>query len=63
MALAGKLTRRPEAAFLGGVLDRLTEILPMPSAEKQSCLELMDPIERLRVLRPMLRPIRHERGQ
>lgn len=42
---------------------RLAEILPMPSLEKQSCLELTDPIERLRVLRPMLRPFRHERGQ
>ncbi len=52
--------RYDDAAWVGY---RLTEILPMPSAEKQSCLELMDPIERLRVLRPMLRPFRHERGQ
>lgn len=49
-----------DAAWVGY---RLAEILPMPSAEKQSCLELMDPVERLRILRPMLRPFRHERGQ
>ena len=49
-----------DAAWVGY---RLAEILPMPSAEKQSCLELVDPVERLRVLRPMLRPFRHERGQ
>lgn len=29
MALAGKFTRRPEAAFLGGVLDRLTDMIAM----------------------------------
>jgi len=29
MALAGKFTRRPEAAFLGGVLDRLTDMMAM----------------------------------
>jgi Lon protease-like protein len=52
--------RYDDAAWVGY---RLTEILPMPVAEKQSCLELMDPIERLRVLRPMLRPFRHERSQ
>lgn len=49
-----------DAAWVGY---RLAEILPMPSAEKQSCLELADPVERLRALRPMLRPFRHERGQ
>lgn len=42
---------------------RLTEILPMSAAEKQSCLELTDPVERLRVLRPLLRPFHPERGQ
>jgi Lon protease-like protein len=52
--------RYDDAAWVG---HRLAEILPMPAAEKQSCLELMDPVERLRVLRPMLRPFRHERGQ
>lgn len=49
-----------DAAWVG---HRLAEILPMPSAEKQACLELMDPIERLRLLQPMLRPFRRERGQ
>ncbi|MEZ5562340.1 MAG: LON peptidase substrate-binding domain-containing protein [Gammaproteobacteria bacterium] len=52
--------RYDDAAWVGY---RLAEILPMPVAEKQGCLELMDPIERLRVLRPMLRPFRRERGQ
>jgi Lon protease-like protein len=52
--------RYEDAAWVGY---RLAEILPMPVTEKQSCLELMDPVERLRVLRPMLRPFRHERGQ
>ncbi len=49
-----------DAAWVGY---RLAEILPMPATEKQACLELMDPIERLRVLQPMLRPFRRERGQ
>ena len=59
-ALALRALRAMGAAWVGY---RLAEILPMPSAEKQSCLELADPVERLRVLRPMLRPFRHERGQ
>lgn len=29
MALAGKFTRRPEAAFLGGIVDRLTDMIAM----------------------------------
>jgi len=32
---------------------RLAEILPVPLAHKQHCLELDDPVERLRYLRPM----------
>jgi hypothetical protein len=32
---------------------RLTEILPVPAVHKQHCLELDDPVERLRYLRPM----------
>jgi hypothetical protein len=32
---------------------RLAEILPIPAAHKQHCLELDDPVERLRYLRPM----------
>jgi Lon protease-like protein len=37
---------------------RLAEIVPMSLAEKQHCLELSDPVERLEFLRPMLRPLR-----
>jgi len=44
--------RYDDAAWVGY---RLAEILPMPVAEKQACLELTDPIERLRRLRPLLR--------
>ncbi len=32
---------------------RLAEILPLPAVHKQHCLELDDPVERLRYLRPM----------
>jgi len=32
---------------------RLAEILPIPAGHKQHCLELDDPIERLRFLRPL----------
>lgn len=42
---------------------RLAEILPMPPADKQRCLELDDPVERLQVLRPMLRPFRRQKTQ
>ena len=34
-------------------LGRLAEILPVPAVHKQHCLELDDPVERLRYLRPM----------
>ncbi len=37
----------------GWVAARLAEILPFPAAHKQHCLELDDPIERLRFLRPL----------
>ena len=37
----------------GWVAGRLAEILPLPPAHKQHCLELDDPIERLRYLRPL----------
>lgn len=46
-----------DAAWVGC---RLAEILPMPPADKQRCLELDDPVERLQFLRPMLRPFRRE---
>jgi len=42
---------------------RLAEILPMPGEDKQHCLEVSDPIERLQYLRPMLRAIRRNRTQ
>ncbi len=41
--------RLDDAAWVG---HRLTEILPIPLSEKQSCLELDDPIRRLDVLEP-----------
>jgi hypothetical protein len=45
------IERRPGDA--GWVAGRLAEILPVPGVHKQHCLELDDPVERLRYLRPM----------
>jgi uncharacterized protein len=42
--------RLNDAAWVG---HRLAEILPIPLADKQSCLELDDPIQRLDVLEPL----------
>jgi Lon protease-like protein len=42
--------RLDDAAWISG---RLTEILPVSTVHKQHCLELDDPVERLRYLRPM----------
>ena len=42
--------RLDDAAWVAG---RLTEILPIPPGHKQHCLELDDPLERLRFLRPL----------
>jgi len=42
--------RADDAAWVAG---RLAEILPIPPGHKQHCLELDDPIERLRFLRPL----------
>jgi Lon protease-like protein len=39
-----------DAAWVAG---RLAEILPLSPAHKQHCLELDDPVERLRFLRPL----------
>lgn len=39
---------------------RLAEILPIGLDQKQFCLELSDPIQRLEVLRPLLRAIKSE---
>lgn len=47
----------------GWVGCRFAEILPLPAAEKQRCLELDDPVERLASLRPLLRPLRREKPQ
>ena len=52
--------RYEDAAWVGC---RLAEILPMPPADKQRCLELSDPVELLKFLRPMLRPFRRDRPQ
>jgi uncharacterized protein len=40
-----------DAAWVGY---RLAEILPIPLAQKQFCLELADPIERLEFLAPLV---------
>jgi Lon protease-like protein len=45
------LERHPGDA--GWVSARLAEVLPVPAVHKQHCLELDDPVERLRYLRPM----------
>lgn len=51
------LARHPGDA--GWVSARLAEILPVPAVHKQHCLELDDPVERLRYLRPMFEIGRH----
>jgi Lon protease-like protein len=55
------LERHPDDATWVG--QRLAEILPLPPAEKQACLEAADPLERLRLLKPLLRPVRGVRPQ
>jgi hypothetical protein len=42
--------RLDDAAWVAG---RLGEIVPLPPGHKQHCLELDDPVERLRFLRPL----------
>src|SRR4029079_11861632 len=37
----------------GWVAGRLAEILPLPIVHKQQCLEIDDPVKRLRFLRPL----------
>ena len=59
--LYGELPRRYEDATWVGC--RFAEILPMPLEQKQRCLECNDPIERLDLVRPMLRTIRWETSQ
>jgi hypothetical protein len=46
----GMERRLDDAAWVSA---RLAEILPVPLVHKQHCLELDDPVERLRYLRPM----------
>jgi Lon protease-like protein len=46
----GVTMRLDDAAWVG---HRLAEILPIPAAQKQFCLELADPIERLDFLSPL----------
>ena len=47
---AGLERHLDDAAWVAG---RLAEILPLPAVHKQHCLELDDPLERLRHLRPL----------
>ena len=42
--------RLDDAAWVAG---RLAEIVPLPPGHKQHCLELDDPVERLRFMRPL----------
>jgi Lon protease-like protein len=42
---------------------RFAEILPIDLEQKQRCLEMSDPLERLRYVRPLLRSIRQEQQQ
>ncbi len=49
-----------DATWVG---NRFAEILPVPMDQKQHCLEMNDPIERLRFVQPLLRSIRQETAQ
>lgn len=42
---------------------RFAEILPLETDERQACLEMNDPLERLDYLRPMLRQVREGQMQ
>jgi hypothetical protein len=42
---------------------RFAEILPISQAQKQRCLEMNDPLERLAFMRPLLRSLRQETHQ
>lgn len=61
----GKLYQLVERDYddAGWVGARFAEILPMPDQDKQHCLELDDPLERLRFLRPLLQSLRGGRTQ
>ncbi|MGI9330095.1 MAG: LON peptidase substrate-binding domain-containing protein [Gammaproteobacteria bacterium] len=47
----------------GWVAARFAEILPIELEQKQQCLEMENPIERLEFVRPLLRSIRQEPSQ
>jgi Lon protease-like protein len=47
----------------GWVAARFAEILPMELEQKQACLEIDDPLERLAYVRPLLRALRQESQQ
>lgn len=49
-----------EAGWVGS---RFAEILPMEVEQKQTCLDMQDPLERLAFVRPLLRSIREESSQ
>ena len=59
--LYGNLPRRYDDATWVGC--RFAEILPIPIEQKQQCLEMTDPLERLNFVRPMLRSVRWETAQ
>ena len=46
----GFAMRLDDAAWVG---HRLAEILPIPASDKQACLELEDPVQRLDILAPL----------
>lgn len=52
--------RYDDAAWVAA---RFAEILPMELEQKQTCLQIDDPIERLQYVRPLLRALRQERPQ
>jgi len=49
-----------DATWVG---NRFAEILPVSMEQKQHCLEMNDPIERLRFVQPLLRSVRQETAQ
>jgi Lon protease-like protein len=49
---AGLELRHDDAEWVGA---RLIEILPLALEDKQSCLELMDPLERLALIAPLIK--------
>lgn len=53
-------THYDDATWVGR---RFAEILPISEAQKQHCLEMSDPMERLAFVRPLLRSIRSETRQ